>query len=677
MKRFILALSLVAAPLDAQSTCPVAGVRSQADTLIAESNRPQAPRKTVIRRLANRLYALCPTAVPVPPSDTTPTGPPPPADPVVLPTPTTSAPGSLSQPGPIASLTPVFSWSPVSGATGYVVAITNTATGQFVYPSSTGVGVPIAGASLQLPAGVLASGSAYRWDVTAVSATGKSLPSANRYFTTAPDTQPTPVPPATGIAAPELPRRVPSVPTGLDQLPCTVNVPAGGLQAALNGITAGSVLCLTGTHTGSFTVSACPASFAVIRSAGAIPSGRMTPTKAAPLAKIVANGTGALSALRFASRSCKVLVLGVEIAALETMTQGPTALVEVGGGETVIGDLPTDIAFERVYAHGWPTQHIRRAFTLNGGAQTVRDSWCSEIHASGYDSQCVITWAGSGPFLIENNTLEAASENIMFGGGDPRIQGLIPSDITIRRNHIRKPIAWKGQGWNTKVLIESKNSARVLIENNVLDGAWADGQVGYAFNLKSTSQDGSAPWSSTSDWTIRRNLIRNTGGGFALAGRADGTQTDSSNRRILLDENWVEPINVGPYTGDARPIMFTADNADVNIRRNVFEPGGEVVAVQFDASGNTVRNLAMTGNVLPRGMYGLFTGGASEGLPSWNAPAGPLGVKTWTNAIIGSTGAIYPAGTTWHSALASALAAAGSVTRATIDAGLVGVVVPP
>ena len=28
-------------------------------------------------------------------------------------------------------------------------------------------------------------------------------------------------------------------------------------------------------------------------------------------------------------------------------------------------------------------------------------------------------WNGPGPFLIENNYLEAAGENIMFGGNDP------------------------------------------------------------------------------------------------------------------------------------------------------------------------------------------------------------------------------------------------------------------
>ena len=42
------------------------------------------------------------------------------------------------------------------------------------------------------------------------------------------------------------------------------------------------------------------------------------------------------------------------------------------------------------------------------------------------------------PFKIVNNYLEGAGENVMFGGADPRIKNLVPSDIEIRRNHFFK-----------------------------------------------------------------------------------------------------------------------------------------------------------------------------------------------------------------------------------------------
>ncbi len=521
-----------------------------------------------------------------------------------------------------------------------------------------------------------AADSAFTETLTVTDAEGLTATATHQLFPPAAPPPPpvdTTTPPPTGSSVPALPRSVPVVPTGLDQLPCTVNVPAGGLQAALNAIGSGSVLCLTSQHTGSFTYSACPSSFAVLRTAGAIPAGRMRPSLATGLAKIVSPGTGATSALIVKARSCRLLVLGIEITA--SLASGPTALVEVGEGtETALSDLPTDIVFDRVYIHGGSTQKVRRAFVLNGRAQTVTNSWCAEIH-DGFDSQCIISWNGAGPILLENNTLEAASENIMLGGADSRIPGVVPSDVTIRRNHIVKPIAWKGAGWNVKVLIESKAGARVLIEDNVLDGSWLDGQTGYAFVLKSTNQQGGCHWCSSYDWTIRRNLIRNVGAGFTFGGRADGTVTDSSNRRMLVEDNWIEPVNVAPFAGDGRGIMFTRDNTDITIRRNVFEAGGTVSAVLIDGSGNAVRNLNITGNVFARGTYGLFTGGSSEGLPSWTL--GVLGTKVWAaNAMLGPTGPTYPAGTTWHATLSSALLQA-ALTRSTIDAAIQGVVIQP
>ena len=59
------------------------------------------------------------------------------------------------------------------------------------------------------------------------------------------------------------------------------------------------------------------------------------------------------------------------------------------------------------------------------------------------DTQAIGGWNGPGPYLIENNYLEAAGENVMFGGADPTIPNLVPSDITLRLNHLIKPRSWQ------------------------------------------------------------------------------------------------------------------------------------------------------------------------------------------------------------------------------------------
>ena len=93
--------------------------------------------------------------------------------------------------------------------------------------------------------------------------------------------------------------------------------------------------------------------------------------------------------------------------------------------------------------------------------------------------------------------IEGAGINVMFGGSQTASSALMPSDITIRRNHVYKDPAWKGV-WTVKNLLEFKIGRRVLIEGNVLENNWRNAQTGFAINLKSTNQTGAAPWSETS-----------------------------------------------------------------------------------------------------------------------------------------------------------------------------------
>src|SRR5690606_22757623 len=112
------------------------------------------------------------------------------------------------------------------------------------------------------------------------------------------------------------------------------------------------------------------------------------------------------------------------------------------------------------------------------------DSWIAECHIKGFDSQAILSWNSPGPFKIVNNYLEGAGENVMFGGADPRIEGLVPSDIVIERNYFRKPLSWKSSGaWTIKNLFELKNAQRVLVRANVFETNWANAQPGFAIVL--------------------------------------------------------------------------------------------------------------------------------------------------------------------------------------------------
>ncbi|MDG2408491.1 MAG: hypothetical protein P8M53_05715, partial [Pirellulales bacterium] len=110
---------------------------------------------------------------------------------------------------------------------------------------------------------------------------------------------------------------------------------------------------------------------------------------------------------------------------------------------TSIDQLPDKIVFERCYLHGSRTRDLRTGITMNTKAFAIFDSYISEVHERGADSQALIGFNGIGPFKIVNNFLEGAGENVMFGGADPKIDQLVPADILIERNHFFKPLRWK------------------------------------------------------------------------------------------------------------------------------------------------------------------------------------------------------------------------------------------
>jgi hypothetical protein len=120
---------------------------------------------------------------------------------------------------------------------------------------------------------------------------------------------------------------------------------------------------------------------------------------------------------------------------------GYETLIQIGSDTTATP--PYDITFDRVYVHGHATKGQKRGFSLNAKRISILNSYVADIKAVNADSQAIASWNGSGPFTIENNYLEGAGENILFGGADPSVTNLVPSDIVIRRNHLYKPLAWR------------------------------------------------------------------------------------------------------------------------------------------------------------------------------------------------------------------------------------------
>ena len=124
---------------------------------------------------------------------------------------------------------------------------------------------------------------------------------------------------------------------------------------------------------------------------------------------------------------------------------GTGDVIQIGDGSSAQNALelvPHHIVLSHVYVHGDPLIGQKRCIGLNGADVTISDSYIAECKSATQDAQAIAGWNGPGPFTIENNYLEGSGENVMFGGSDPSIPDLVPSDIVFRRNHVSRPMSW-------------------------------------------------------------------------------------------------------------------------------------------------------------------------------------------------------------------------------------------
>src|ERR1041384_6813632 len=263
-----------------------------------------------------------------------------------------------------------------------------------------------------------------------------------------------------------------------------------------------------------------------------------------------------------------------------------------------LADLPHDIIIDRCYIHGDPTKGARRGVALNGISMAVIDSYVSDFKEVQADTQAVWGYNGPGPFKIANNYLEAAGENVMFGGAAPVISNLVPSDIEIRRNTFSKPLSWKGSTWTVKNLLEFKIASRVLVDGNVFQNLWPAGQQGYAILFTPRGEGGAAPWGVVSDVTFTNNVIHDVAHGFNVTGLDDSAPSQRTSR-IALRNNLLYAVNGDTANGPGMFMLVQAGVVDLAVEHNtVLQNGNILFAAGTPNSGFVYRN-----NLTPHNDY--------------------------------------------------------------------------
>jgi hypothetical protein len=429
----------------------------------------------------------------------------------------------------------------------------------------------------------------------------------------------------------------------------SITVPASGnLQDALNRARPGDTILLErgATYVGNFVLPGRDDASRVVtvRTEGdadlPLEGERMTPDAAERLAKLRSpNGSPALATAPGA-RGWRLSLLE-----LQANRDGAGDIVALGDGsasQNTVDKVPSGLTLDRLFIHGDAARGQKRGIALNAGETTITGCYVSDIKTIGQDSQAIGGWNGPGPYLIENNYLEAAGENIMFGGGDPSIPQLTPSHIVVRNNFLSKPLAWKDPAapkWQIKNLFELKNARAVVVEGNVMERSWQQAQSGYAVLFTVRNQDGGCPWCQVEDVQFRGNLVRDVAAGMQILG-TDPVHPSRQTNRIVVRDNVFDGIDREAWGGDGYFALLSDAPHQITIDHNTIVQGASGGIVKI-AHGVTT-GLSMTHNIASHGDYGII--GSDRGVGNDSIAAYLPGSVITRNVIAGGNESAYPAG---------------------------------
>ncbi|MCX6140857.1 MAG: T9SS type A sorting domain-containing protein [Candidatus Kapabacteria bacterium] len=441
------------------------------------------------------------------------------------------------------------------------------------------------------------------------------------------------------------------------------------LQQAIDAAPMRSVIILDAgeTYSGSFTLpkKSDVSGWVIITSSRAneLPKDirRVTPSMSPLMPRIVTVNTSGVPVFSTMSEAHHYRLVGLEITASPQVVEsyGLVNLGDGGTGQTTMSSVPHHFVVDRCYIHGHDEGTIMKyGVRLDCSNAAIIDSYLSQFHSIGFDAQAVSGINGPGPFKIINNYLSASGENIMFGGAAPSIQGLVPSDIEIRQNHMVKPLTWwvkhpsyAGKHWTIKNLFELKTGRRVLLDGNTLENCWADlpiGQSGAAILLTVRAEGGKSPQADVSDVTITNNIVKNVGEGISISGTDEITSNRSS--RILIYNNKFLNIN-GPEYGDgndAGPNVGTflkiGDPTNVILDRNTIEQTGAITwaykpTTSFAFVGNRTNCFRSAGGY--QGMYGPGKSDGNASIAFYFPDITDVNKHFDNNALIGGNAASY------------------------------------
>ena len=309
-------------------------------------------------------------------------------------------------------------------------------------------------------------------------------------------------------------------------------------------------------------------------------------------------------------------------------------LLTLGSGgpdQSTFAAVPQFLTIDRCYIHGFPNANFKQAIQLNSGNTNIINSYIADFHSSIQDSTGITGFNGPGPYKIVNNYIEAAGENIIFGGVVPALVGNIPSNILIAGNDFAKQLAYKN--WdkvdpatyqiisqtdpdrivffsgrritnfvyrtkgaytpNVKNMIEFKFGQDVNITGNTFTNTYVQAdQFGLPIVLTPRTEGGGVPWATVQRINISNNIFRHQGGAIAISDRDPG-QTGPATNNITLYNNLFDDLR-SDYAFDYERLFNAYGITNLKIDHNTLLSNYEY----FHQSGTVpITNFTYTNNI--------------------------------------------------------------------------------
>jgi len=316
-------------------------------------------------------------------------------------------------------------------------------------------------------------------------------------------------------------------------------------------------------------------------------------------------------------------------------------------GRIVIAEHTDHVIFDRNWVHPADGAEVGHGIGMIHGAHTIAviNSYVSGLNCIARSGKCTdATGIGGGggdepisALKIYNNFVEAAGENVMFGGSAATI---VPTDIEIRRNHLFRPMLWKegepgyrptasGNPYVVKNNFELKSAIRLLFEANLLENSWGGfSQTGFSILLTPKNQSNKCPACRVNDVTVRFNRIRNVAGVLQIANalsKMGGATTDGG--RYSIHDLFADNLHDQDYKGGGPFLILVSTEPPVHdIQIDHVTAFVKSVLLSVLNDGPKLPNFALTNSVFSVG---------DRRQPVASAGGGPKSCASKTQALGG------------------------------------------